>query len=139
MSTTQTNQDRLCREVEERMTEVLDGTAPGELTDHVADCDACRDTRYEAERAAALVAHAGADFRADAGFADRVLARIDVDKLSASSSATATAPTSITASKPAPSTKAEDRSASSRRWLKGLRPSRRGMTRSRRKRAHRAR
>lgn len=98
MSTSETNQDRLCREVEERMTEVLDGTAPSELSDHIADCDACRDTRYEAERAAALVAKAGADFHADAGLADRILARIDVDNLPAPTGAVPKSLTSAPAS-----------------------------------------
>ncbi len=83
MSTSETNQDRLCREVDERMTEVLDGTAPRELMDHLADCDVCRDNRYDAERTASFVTKAGADFQADAGLADRILARIDVDKLPA--------------------------------------------------------
>lgn len=111
MSTSETNQDRLCREVEERMTEVLDGTAPRELTDHIADCDACRDTRYEAERAAAFVGKAGADFQADAGFADRILARIDVDKLPAPTGAIpkslTSAPASNVASKPVSSPRTE--------------------------------
>jgi len=115
MSTPETNQDRLCREVEERMTEILDGTAPSELTDHVADCDTCRDTRYEAERAAALVGKAGADFQADAGLADRILARIDVDKLPAPTGAIPKSLTSAPASnvpsnvssKPASTTRTE--------------------------------
>ncbi len=116
MSTTETNQDRLCREVEERMTDVLDATASLELTDHIADCDKCRDTRYEAERAANVVAKAGADFVADAGFTDRILARIDVDKLpaptgavprsltSAPSSNVTSSSTSVTSSKPVSTT-----------------------------------
>jgi ferric-dicitrate binding protein FerR (iron transport regulator) len=111
MSTSETNQDRLCREVEERMTDVLDGTAPGELMDHVADCDICRDARYEAERAAAVVKKAGADFQADAGFADRILARIDVEKLPAPTGAVprslTSAPSSNVASKPASTTRTE--------------------------------
>lgn len=111
MSTSETNQDRLCREVEERMTEVLDGTAPRELTDHIADCDACRDTRYEAERAAAFVGKAGADFQADADFADRILARIDVDKLPSPTGAIpkslTSAPASNVASKPVSSPRTE--------------------------------
>lgn len=113
MSTSETNRGPLCRDVEERMTEVLDGTASSELTDHIADCDTCRDMRYEAERAASIVAKAGADFVADAGLADRILARIDVDKLpaptgavprsltSAPSSNVTNPSSSITSSKPA--------------------------------------
>jgi len=105
------------------MTEVLDGTASRELTDHIADCDSCRDTRYEAERAANIVTKAGADFVADAGFEDRILARIDVDKLPAPTGAVprslTSAPSSnvtsnvtsssssITSSKPVPATRTE--------------------------------
>lgn len=51
-----------CLEVQERLSEVLDGEAPGSLYDHIADCDACRDLRYEAELAAAKIANAAADF-----------------------------------------------------------------------------
>ncbi len=98
MSTSETNQDRLCREVEDRMTEVLDGTASRELMDHIADCDTCRDNRYEAERVAAAVAKAGADFQADAGFADRILARIDVNNLPAPTGAIPRSLTSTPAS-----------------------------------------
>ncbi len=113
MSTNETNQDRLCREVEERMTEVLDGTAPRELTDHIADCDTCRDNRYEAERVEKFVGKAGADFRPDADFAERILGRIDLDKLPAPTGLTpksiVASPTSITASEPTPSAKDSER------------------------------
>ena len=81
MSTSETNVGGLCREVEERIAEVLDGSAPKELFDHIADCDTCRDLRYDAERAAEFVGRAGGDFRVDAGFADKVLARLDVENL----------------------------------------------------------
>lgn len=93
MSTSETNAGGLCREVEEQIAEVLEGTASQALYDHLADCDVCRDLRHDAERAAELVAHAGADFRVDAGFADRVLARLDVDKREAPAGAT---PKSVT-------------------------------------------
>lgn len=66
----------MCAEVEERLSEVLDGTAPIELLDHIADCDACRDRRYEAEQAAERVAKAGVDFRPAPDFAQQVLARV---------------------------------------------------------------
>jgi len=83
MSRSETNVDGLCREVEERIAEVLDGSASKELYDHIADCDACRDMRHDAEHAVDLVAHAGADFRAGDGFTDKLLARLDVDNLKA--------------------------------------------------------
>jgi hypothetical protein len=71
----------LCREVEEQIADVLDGTAKASLYDHIADCDICRDLRHDAEQAAEMVSHSGGDFRADAGLADRLLARMDLDKL----------------------------------------------------------
>lgn len=70
MSTT--HPSPLCSEVDDRLTEVLDGTAPVALYDHIADCDACRDRRHVAEEAAGLVGGAGADFVVPAGFADRL-------------------------------------------------------------------
>ncbi|UQA61556.1 VIT domain-containing protein [Polyangium aurulentum] len=98
MSTSETNAGGLCREVEEQIADVLEGTAPQALYDHIADCDACRDLRHDAERAAELVSHAGADFRADAGFADRVLARLDVAKLEAPAGAASKSVTRVPSS-----------------------------------------
>ncbi|MEZ4299530.1 MAG: VIT domain-containing protein, partial [Polyangiaceae bacterium] len=67
----------LCLRVEESLGDVLDGSADAALYEHIADCDECRDLRYDAERAGEVVKHAGADFRAPVGFADSLLARID--------------------------------------------------------------
>ncbi|MDI1482600.1 VIT domain-containing protein [Polyangium sp. y55x31] len=110
MSTSETNVGGLCREVEERIAEVLDGSAPKELFEHIADCDACRDLKYDAERAAEFVGHAGGDFRADAGFMDKVLARLDVENLKPPAGV---APKSVEAAVSAPRTTksviAEDR------------------------------
>ncbi|MCC6897793.1 MAG: FecR domain-containing protein [Polyangiaceae bacterium] len=66
-----------CAEVEERMADILDGSAPDHLFDHVADCDRCRDARYDAEKQIELVAAAGADYVAPADLEDRVLAALD--------------------------------------------------------------
>src|SRR5690606_34664141 len=52
--TDQTNQTSRCAEVEERMADILDGSAPDDLLDHIADCDVCRDARHDAEELAAL-------------------------------------------------------------------------------------
>ena len=75
MSTTESRS--MCAEVEERLSEVLDGTAPASLFDHIAECDECRDRRYEASRAADMVASAAADFRAPSNFAEQLLAKVD--------------------------------------------------------------
>ena len=48
-----------CAQVVEELASVLDGSAPAELLDHVAGCDACRDARYDAERAELLMTEAG--------------------------------------------------------------------------------
>ena len=97
MSTNETNAPALCREVEERIAEVLDGSAPSGLYDHIADCDACRDFRHDAERAAEILGRAGADFRSDATFADKVIARLDLDNLKPP---TGLAPKSVVVSAP---------------------------------------
>jgi hypothetical protein len=98
MSTSETNSGGLCREVEERIADILEGTVPEALYDHIADCDACRDLRHDAERAAELVSHAGADFRAEADFAGRVLARLDVEKLEAPAGAASKSVTRVPSS-----------------------------------------
>ena len=76
----------LCREIEERMSELLDGTAHSDprayaraqaLYDHVAECDRCRDARHDAERATELVASAGKDFALPAGFEERLGQALD--------------------------------------------------------------
>ncbi len=65
-----------CREVEEAIAEVVAGTAPSALYDHIAECDACRDRRFDAERAGDLVKGAGADFREPEGFAAKLVAGV---------------------------------------------------------------
>ncbi|MBK8254178.1 MAG: FecR domain-containing protein [Polyangiaceae bacterium] len=67
----------LCLQVEDNLAEVLDGSASASRFDHIADCDVCRDLRYDAERTAEVVKRAGADFRAPVGFAETLLAKID--------------------------------------------------------------
>src|ERR1041384_2738946 len=59
-----------CDQVSERLSEVLEGSAPPAVLDHLAGCDACRDAGHDAERAARLVAAAGNDFEMPAGLLD---------------------------------------------------------------------
>ncbi|MBK8995160.1 MAG: FecR domain-containing protein [Myxococcales bacterium] len=66
-----------CAEVEERMADILDGSAPEPFFDHVAECDRCRDARYDAEKHLELVAAAGADYAPPADLETRVLAALD--------------------------------------------------------------
>ncbi|APR83661.1 Low-complexity acidic protein [Minicystis rosea] len=75
MSTTETRE--MCQEVEESLSEILDGTASARLFDHVAECDACRDLKHEAQNAAERVRHAGADFRPADDFVEQLLGRLD--------------------------------------------------------------
>ncbi|MFO0758993.1 MAG: VIT domain-containing protein [Byssovorax sp.] len=74
MSTNDTS--GLCLEVAESLAEILDGTAPARLFDHLADCDACRDLKHEAAHAAEHVAASGADFRPAADFVDALVGRL---------------------------------------------------------------
>jgi hypothetical protein len=66
-----------CAEVEERMAEILDGTAPDAILDHIADCDACRDARHDAERLRQVVLDAGADYRPPGDLELRLMAALD--------------------------------------------------------------
>jgi hypothetical protein len=67
----------ICRELEEALADVVDGTADGRLYEHIAGCDVCRDLRHEASRAVELVRDASLDFRESAGFANRLAAGLD--------------------------------------------------------------
>src|SRR5690349_3611333 len=71
-----TENDKMCLEVEEQLTEILDGTASARLFDHLAGCDRCRDLRYDAEQMSAKVGASGADFRPADDFVDRLVARL---------------------------------------------------------------
>lgn len=59
-----------CQKVEEHLAEILEGSAPEELSLHLIDCDHCRDVRHEAELARALVLRAGADYASENSSAD---------------------------------------------------------------------
>src|SRR5512146_2865923 len=61
-----------CADVEEYLADVLDGTAPDAIYEHLADCERCRDLRHDAQATRDLVAHAGADYRPRAEVAERV-------------------------------------------------------------------
>jgi vault protein inter-alpha-trypsin-like protein/FecR-like protein/VWA domain-containing protein len=103
MASTDTNE--LCAEVSEHLAEVLDGTASPRLLEHLLECDTCRDVRHDAEQARQAIAAAGLDHRAPADLEARVLAALDAQAATESSSAAA-APTLRTteASAPAPKT-----------------------------------
>jgi hypothetical protein len=66
-----------CREVEEALADVVSGAAPQALYDHIAECDACRDARFDAEHAGRAVAEAGSDFVPPEGFAERLFEESD--------------------------------------------------------------
>ncbi|AKT36136.1 VIT domain-containing protein [Chondromyces crocatus] len=76
MSSTGMGPESPCDELSERLAEVLDGTAEAALFEHLDGCDACRDLKHEATRAAEAVASAGADFRPAEGFVDDLVGRL---------------------------------------------------------------
>lgn len=67
----------LCAEVDEHLAELLDGSGPEPLYDHLADCDRCRDLRHDAERVGRLVRDAGADHVSPNDLGARLLAALD--------------------------------------------------------------
>lgn len=62
-----------CAEVAEHLAELLDGTAPAPLIDHVVECDHCRDTKHEAEAALRATRSAAGDYVVPPDLAARVL------------------------------------------------------------------
>jgi hypothetical protein len=62
-----------CVEVEESIADVLEGLASAKLMEHIAECDLCRDFRYEAEQAVLAMESVGADFHPTEGFPDRMV------------------------------------------------------------------
>ena len=69
-------QDNLCREVEERIAEVIRGEAEPRLYEHIASCDACRDLRFDAEAVLGELEHAGADYVHPPDFETRLAERL---------------------------------------------------------------
>ena len=74
---TDVTKSEVCSEVEEQLSEILDGQAPEALIEHLADCDRCRDLRHDAERARELLAGAGADYVVPADLESSVLSALD--------------------------------------------------------------
>src|SRR4051812_44672201 len=70
-----TNQS-MCQEVEDRLAEVLDGTAEARILQHVASCDACRDLRYEGFQVSTHVGASGLDFRPADDFIEKLTASL---------------------------------------------------------------
>src|SRR5262245_49930479 len=68
---------QLCLQVEDELVQILDGTAPARLFDHLAECDACRDLRHEATHVGEALSHAGADFHPADDFVDRLITRLE--------------------------------------------------------------
>jgi hypothetical protein len=68
--------DERCIEVQEHLADLLEGLASERVLEHVAECDACRDLRHEAQLAMQAAGRAGADFRAPADFADKLIAGV---------------------------------------------------------------
>lgn len=61
-----------CEQALEELASVLDGSAKAHILQHLAECDACRDARHDAERAELLMSEAGSDFTLPRDFAQRL-------------------------------------------------------------------
>jgi len=66
----------LCTQVDEHMSEVLEGVASDALYEHIAGCERCRDARHDAGQIAARVPDAALDYRLPEGLEARVLASL---------------------------------------------------------------
>ena len=67
----------LCRQVDDSMAEIIEGSAAEALYEHVASCDRCRDARHEAEVAAEVVVDSGIDYVHPEDFDARLEEAID--------------------------------------------------------------
>lgn len=63
--------------VEEHLAEIVDGEAPEQLYNKLAENDEIRDLRYEGERAVARIREAGADYRLPKDYEARLLSALD--------------------------------------------------------------
>ena len=70
-------QKTMCEEVQEELGRILDGVAATELYDHLAECDACRDLRHDAQKSLGWVKAAGDDFREVVDLDARIFAALD--------------------------------------------------------------
>lgn len=66
-----------CREVDEKLGELIDGIADDAMLDHLASCERCRDVRYEAEQLSLLVAEAAGDYRFPEQLGERLIRAFD--------------------------------------------------------------
>ncbi|MEO8846730.1 MAG: VIT domain-containing protein [Kofleriaceae bacterium] len=68
-----------CERVTEDLAAIVDGDrdAIARHAEHLTSCDACRDTRHEAQQIANHATAAGADYVADGGLVDRLLVLVD--------------------------------------------------------------
>jgi tetratricopeptide (TPR) repeat protein len=69
--------DTLCQRVDDAMAELIAGNVPDELTEHLADCDRCRDARHDAERAAEIVKDSAGDYVHPPDVEERLLRALD--------------------------------------------------------------
>ncbi len=69
----------VCREVDENMSDIIEGVAPGDLFEHVATCERCRDARYDAEQMIVKLSDAGADYRCPEGLEARLMTALGAE------------------------------------------------------------
>jgi Mg-chelatase subunit ChlD/ferric-dicitrate binding protein FerR (iron transport regulator) len=73
-----------CREVDESLSDLIDGIADDAMLDHLAGCERCRDVRYEAEQLSLLVADAAGDYRFPEQLGERLMRAVDATPARAS-------------------------------------------------------
>ncbi|HNS98145.1 MAG TPA: VIT domain-containing protein [Polyangiaceae bacterium] len=86
------SQDDLCQRVQEQIADVLLGDVDPELLEHIADCDACRDLRFEAQAVVEALEQAGADYVHPQDFETSLAARLDAIQTPADSFVSASQP-----------------------------------------------
>ena len=106
----------LCERTVQEMASVLDGSAPPALLEHVADCDTCRDARYDAERAELLMREAGSDFQVPVAFAEKLRAAGAGAARTPASPLPSTSPVPVPSPSPSASAPRSNISALAKRW-----------------------
>ncbi len=66
-----------CQDVDENMSDIIEGVASSELFEHVANCERCRDARYDAEQLIESLAEAGSDYRVPDNLEARLMGALD--------------------------------------------------------------
>lgn len=72
-----TEAESVCQQVDDNMSDIIDGVAPAALFDHVAGCERCRDARFETEQVLLRVGSTSDDYRFPEELEARLMAALD--------------------------------------------------------------